>query len=142
MRHGSRKVQRGREKGKKRERRKGKEKAVKSHRGHLQALPMLLSSKKGPAGADLAVQPPERGREMGEKMAKRSRWLQPWRAKRHFCQPCAHRRQRVCSREVDMREPEWRTRSHLIAMSVSRSEDCPCSSHKLKYLLYIGEFVL
>ena len=41
-----------------------------------------------------------------------------------------------------MREPEWRTRSHLIAMSVSRSEDCPCSSHKLKYLLYIGEFVL
>ena len=103
---------------------------------------MMLSSKKGPAGAGLAVQPPERGRKMGEKMAKRSRWLRPWRAKRHFCKPCAHRRQRVCGREVDMREPEWRTRSHLMAMRVCTSEDCPCSSHNLRYLLYIGEFVL
>jgi len=102
----------------------------------------MLSSKKGPAGAGLAVQPPERGRKMGEKMAKRSRWLRPWRAKRHFCKPCAHRRQRVCGREVDMREPEWRTRSHLMAMRVCTSEDCPCSSHNLRYLLYIGEFVL
>ena len=41
-----------------------------------------------------------------------------------------------------MREPEWRTRSHLMAMRVCTSEDCPCSSHHLRYLLYIGEFVL
>ena len=41
-----------------------------------------------------------------------------------------------------MREPEWRTRSHLMAMRVCTSEDCPCSSHNLRYLLYIGEFVL
>jgi len=29
-----------------------------------------------------------------------------------------------------------------MAMRVCTSEDCPCSSHNLRYLLYIGEFVL
>ena len=29
-----------------------------------------------------------------------------------------------------------------MAMRVCTSEDCPCSSHHLRYLLYIGEFVL
>ena len=29
-----------------------------------------------------------------------------------------------------------------MAIRVCTSEDCPCSSHNLRYLLYIGEFVL